>query len=497
MSGGVGKSTTRVRQRGCQPGGRQPSAGPCRPPCRGRHHGGRQPARGAHPLRLRQRLRRAAGRRPGSVPGEVPQDGRVGLRLLPGHRVPVLRRPGRRAARRRLCDPPHRPGVDPRRPARRELRHLPGVQRPAGLQRQRLRRGLRRPLHLGPQALRRLRGPAGLCQGARRRHDQPPGDGLRGRLPRAHPAAGQGRGGAAADPGHRPGAAARRPAQRPHPHPGGAARLDDGRARPRPALHRGRRRDTAGRGHPRGGAHGLRGVPGDAARGQPGPARQPAGQGRGGAPRDRHRQRGPALVQPAARRHDRRAGERRRHLHEAGADPGGLPAHHRPRGARLLPARGAAHRRLPAGAAGARRPVAGLDGTGGSGAAGRRGVALRGRPGLVGPGRPRADRGGRRGPGPGHRDDACRGRRRERALAGALLHRGRHRRGDRRRRGRLRTDAGGLRPLLRRPGPRRPPDLRGPLPQRAHTGAVTCPSGAPPGAAGEPAAPRTPSVIRS
>ncbi len=37
------------------------------------------------PRRLRHRLRRAPGRRPGRVPRRVPQDGGLRLRVLPGH----------------------------------------------------------------------------------------------------------------------------------------------------------------------------------------------------------------------------------------------------------------------------------------------------------------------------------------------------------------------------------------------------------------------------
>ena len=59
-----------------------------------------------------------------------------------------------------------RPHLDPRRPARRELRHLPQRRRAAGLRRQRLRRGLPRALHLGPPAVRRLAGAGRLAEGA-------------------------------------------------------------------------------------------------------------------------------------------------------------------------------------------------------------------------------------------------------------------------------------------------------------------------------------------
>ena len=123
------------------------------------------------------------------------------------------------AARRPVPGRAHQPGVDPRRPARRELRHVHGRQRPAGLQRQRLRRGVRRPLHLGPQALRRLRRAAsGTPRRSATTQITELVHGLRGRLPRAHPRAGhrrEERRGAALHPGHRRGPAAGRAARRP------------------------------------------------------------------------------------------------------------------------------------------------------------------------------------------------------------------------------------------------------------------------------------------
>ena len=79
---------------------------------------------------------------PGRVPHEVPQDGGRPVRVLPRQRLPVLPRPRRR--RRPVGRRAHRAGVGARRPARRELRHLHELRRPAGLRRQRLRRGLPR-----------------------------------------------------------------------------------------------------------------------------------------------------------------------------------------------------------------------------------------------------------------------------------------------------------------------------------------------------------------
>ena len=58
----------------------------------------------------------------------------------------------------------HQPRLDPGRPARGELRHLHGRRRGADLRRQRLRRGLPRPLHLGHQAVGRQRGAAGVAK---------------------------------------------------------------------------------------------------------------------------------------------------------------------------------------------------------------------------------------------------------------------------------------------------------------------------------------------
>ena len=82
-----------------------------------------------------------------------------------GIRLPVLRRRDRRATNP-YADEPERSHLDPRRPARGELRHLPQRRRPAGLRRERLRRGLPRPLHLGPAA---VRGVAGAGRAGRRR----------------------------------------------------------------------------------------------------------------------------------------------------------------------------------------------------------------------------------------------------------------------------------------------------------------------------------------
>ena len=77
--------------------------------------------------------------------------------------------------------PPH---LDPGRPARRELRHLPRRRRAPGLRRQRLRRGLPRALDLGPRPVRRQPCPALLAEGPSRRGHRGPRRALRARLRR-------------------------------------------------------------------------------------------------------------------------------------------------------------------------------------------------------------------------------------------------------------------------------------------------------------------------
>ena len=150
------------------------------------HEADRPPPHRADRLRPGGGVLLADGGQPRGVPGEVPQDGRRPVRVLPGHGVPVLRRHDRRAqpVGRRLRRRPQQPDLDPRRPARGELRHLHELRRPAGLRRQRLRRGLHRPLHLGPAALRRQPGAAGLAQGAARGRGPQAGRSLQPRLPR-------------------------------------------------------------------------------------------------------------------------------------------------------------------------------------------------------------------------------------------------------------------------------------------------------------------------
>lgn len=248
--------------------------------------------RGEHILAVFDTAFGELGRRPRGLPRQVPEDGKLRLRLLPGDGLPVLRGPGAGGPRRPLPGRAHRPGLDPRRSPRRELRHLHGRQRAADLQRQRLRRGLRRPLHLGHQAPRGLARPHRLREGAERRADHPPRPDLRGLLPGADPRPGdrhQDRRPAAVHSGHGRGRSPRRAPRRPRHDPVRAAGLHDGDPRVRAALRARRRIDRAGRGDPVQDPRRLRRLPGDAARGLPRPPRLVPGEGCGRTPRDRHR----------------------------------------------------------------------------------------------------------------------------------------------------------------------------------------------------------------
>ena len=194
-----------------------------------------------------RRVRPADAGGSGSLPCQVPQDGERPARVLPRLGVPVLQR--RDGGEGRLGPPRRGPHLDPRRPARGELRHLPQLRRSADLRHQRLRRGLPRPLHLGPAAIRRQPRPGGVAEGAARgRHpqaDQP----LRPLLPRPdQPLHRDRRRRGLRDParhGARPGAdrarggpvdASRRPARR-----------RDRAGRVRPTLRRGRPAPVASR----------------------------------------------------------------------------------------------------------------------------------------------------------------------------------------------------------------------------------------------------------
>ena len=106
------------------------------------------------------------------------------------------------------------------------------------------------------------------------------------------------------------------------------ARLDDGDPRLRAPLRLRRRLHRAGRGHPVQGPRRLRRLSGDAAGVVADPPRLVPREGRRRPPGHRHRLGGPALVQHPSGGQQRRPGERRRDLPQAGADPGRLPAHH-------------------------------------------------------------------------------------------------------------------------------------------------------------------------
>ena len=90
----------------------------------------------------------------------------------------------------------------------------------------------------------------------------------------------------------------------------------------------GRRVHRVGRCHPLQGPRRLRRLPGDPADDLAGPPRLVPREGRRRPPRHRHRLGRPALVQHPPGGPQRRPGERRRDLRQAGPDPGRLPSHH-------------------------------------------------------------------------------------------------------------------------------------------------------------------------
>ena len=359
--------------------------------------------------------------------------------------------------------------MDPRRPARRELRHLHERLRAARVQRQRLRRGVRRAVHLGPETPRGERGADRLRQGPLRPGDRRTGHRLRPVVP-GRAAGHRGRRGRRdrldhagqrrrrAAPGAPAGAAE---------HPGGPARRADHHRQLRaPVLPR-RRRARDRRRHPGEGLRRVRRLPAHAAGlGRPAAPGGHRHQGRGAAQGRRHRVGRAAVVQPAAGGAHPGAGERRRHLHEAGAGAGRRAVRRRRAGPVVLPAPGAPHRRVAARVAGARRPVAGLHRAGRRRAARRRGLPVRGGPGLGRRERAGGTRRRARRPGPGGGPDALGRRRRVQPRPGRLLHRGGDRRRGRRRTAGVRGLPGRLRAPVRDPGARGPPALRGPVPQR-------------------------------
>ena len=266
------------------------------------------------------------------------------------------------------------PRVDPGRPARRELRHLHGLGRDPRVRRQRLRRGLPRALHLGPAADGGQPGPAGLRQGAVGRGDRADdrvlcavvrgsGAGVRQRRSRQR---------VPAHPGEHRGRAARRaPAGATRDARGAAGGDHDGGGGGAALLLRAGR--AAARGRRAGlGRGGVRGVSGHDPRGQAPAQRVVCGQGRGGAGRIRDRLGRAAGVQPAGRGPHAGAGERRRALDEAGQRRGRFPRGGRRLDSRLLRAPGPPDGGVPARAAGACGPVAGMVLAGRGGPGGRR-----------------------------------------------------------------------------------------------------------------------------
>ena len=286
------------------------------------------------------------------------------------------------------------PRLDPGRPARRELRHLHGLGGDPRVRRQRLRRGLPRPLHLGPAADGGQPGAAGVRQGAVRRGDRAHDRDLRARVPRA------GAGVRDRRPRQRVPAHARehrrRAARRAAARAAGDAR-GAARTRPRPSRAPSatsppgagvRRLEDDERG---GGRAGVRGLSGDDPRGQAPAQRLLRGQGRGRARRVRDRLGRPAGLQPAGRGAHAGAGERRPALDEAGQRGRRVTRGRRSGDPRLLRAPRSPDRRLAAGAAGARRPVAGLVRAAWGRPGGQGGLALRGGHRL-GPRRPTSTR---------------------------------------------------------------------------------------------------------
>ena len=221
-----------------------------------------------------------------------------------GSGLPLLRRhdAGREDRWARRAD---RPGVDPRGPARRELRHVHERRRAAGLRRQRLRRGVRRASSRGTCS---GSWPAWRCsgwqQGAARRRDHARWSSATARLPR--PGARHSRGDRdarwALHAGHRRRAGADGCCSRRSCPPGSACSSSRpwSRTTERRFRRRARRRrlDDDERAH---GRDGVRGLPRhDSRRPSGSPGAHLRRQGRRGQVGVRHRQRRAAVVQPAA-----------------------------------------------------------------------------------------------------------------------------------------------------------------------------------------------------
>ena len=393
----------------------------------------------------------------------------VAVRVLPRQRAALLRR-----CRSRLEDPlgrrAHEPRVDPGRPARRELRHLHGLGRDPRLRRQRLRRGLPRPLHLGPAADGGQPRAARLRQGALGRRDRAHDRHVRARLRRAGPRVldRRARQRVPAHAREHRGRAARRPDGRAAGDARGTARRhDDGRAR-RAALRLGSEacggwRTTSATEVEQAYEAYLETIPEVKRQHSVSYAVKDvvgrAGFGIGSAGLPAYS----LLVEGRTQALENDVDP----LDEAGERRGGEPRARRCRGARLLRAPGPPDRGVAARAAGPRRPVAGLVRAARRRPGGQGGLAVRGghRLGTRSPTSTRSSRcsntSGRRRP----RSTACRTRGATRRWSSSRPRRrslavvdGREE--DVRRRPRV------VRPRLRRPGARRPPAVRRRVPQR-------------------------------
>ena len=228
----------------------------------------------------------------------------------------------------------------------------------------------------------------------------------------------------------------------------------------RPGRARARRRRALGR------VRGLRAVPGHDPGGQAPAEHLVRGQGRRRPLRVRDRQRRAARLQPAGRRADAGAGERRRAVHEAGADAGGVAGRARREDPVVLRARGPPDGGLAGRAAGPRRPVGGLDRARRRRPGDQGALALRGRPRLGRRHRARRDAAARTRSRAGHGEGPLRVRRGLRAPAGRRQRRGQDLRRDRRPRRRVRPRPGRVRRRVRRADARGPPAVRRRVPQR-------------------------------
>ncbi|CAA9362757.1 MAG: FIG00996362: hypothetical protein, partial [uncultured Nocardioidaceae bacterium] len=372
-----------------------------------------QGERQAHPAdhrRARRCVRRPHAGRPHRLPGQVPEDGDGSDRVLPGHRVPVLRRRdrsqgpvGRRAQRQHL---------DPRGPARGELRHVHELRRATDVRRQRLRRGLHRSLHVGPATVRRQPRADGMAEGPAGGGDPQAHRPLPPRLPRAGrplPEVGERRERLHAEPAQHRGTHPGAPAEGADPHPGRTARRHHVHRDRDPHVPGEQDRPASRQGGAEEGAPGLRRLPRDhpvLEEGEPAAVLRGARHGR--QDRVRHRQRRAAGVQRPRRGAQPVAGQRRRAEHEAGQRAGRQPVRRQREGRAVLRQRGAPHGGQPAGAAGPHRPAARLDGARRGRLRRRRALAVRGGPRLGAAERALGDRLGGGAARPRHREGALR-----------------------------------------------------------------------------------------